>query len=225
MPCIIKTKIKRANKMIIKGFKNVPTTIISDCMNRMNCMHAGMKSLISDVKMVGSAITVQCISGSNLMSHKAIYLAQAGDVIVVDARGDVNTAVWGYVQTFACMQRKISGVVIDGSVRDSQEVRKHRYPLFCKGISPAGPHKGWPDNINVTISCAGVSVSPGDIIVGDDDGIVVVPLESASKVLKLCYHRMATEEKWLREIKKGKTSLVVIGLDKKIKDLGVENSG
>jgi len=216
MAGIIRTKIDRPKNELIREFKKIPTTIASDCMNRMNCMHAEVKPLIDKIKIVGPAITVQCISGSNIMSHKAIYLSRPGDVIVIDARGDKNTAVWGFVQTLACIQRKVAAVIIDGSIRDVAEVRKHRFPIFCTGISPAGPHKGWPDNINVPIACAGATVHPGDIIIGDDDGVVVVPWGRAEKILREAKSRLKMEKEWLKKIKQGKSSLEAIGLDKMI---------
>ena len=217
----IRKNIKRPDKKILERFKKIPTTILSDSMNRMNCMHAEIKPVIDNVKIVGPAVTVQCISGSNIMNHQAIYLAKPGDVIVIDARGDKNTAVWGFVQTYACMQRKIGGVVIDGSIRDVLEIRENRYPVFCSGISPAGPHKGWPDNVNVSISCGGATVNPGDVVVGDDDGVTVVPLRQANKVLIDSEKRLRAEKKWFKGIKEGKTSLNVIGLDKKIADMDI----
>ena len=221
MAGIVNTKIKRPDKKIIQRFMKVPTTVASDCMNRMNSMYAEIKPLIRGLKIAGPAITVQCISGSNIMNHKAIYLAKPGDVIVIDARGEKNTAVWGFVQTFACIQKKIAAVIIDGSIRDVAEIRKSRFPIFCAGVSPAGPHKGWPDNINVPIACAGAPVHPGDIIIGDDDGVVVVPLEQAEKIILEAKKRMEMEENWFKKMKKGKSSLEAIGLDKKLSQMDV----
>ena len=156
------------------------------------------------------------------MTHQAIYLAEPGDVIVVDARGHLDTSVWGGIQTLACEKCGVAGVVIDGSVRDLQEIRESRFPVFCKGVVPAGPHKGWGDSINIPIQCGGVPVNPGDIVVGDDDGVVVIPKNEAEEVLSLAKERIETEKKWIRGIKGGKTTLEVIELDKKIKELGVE---
>jgi len=222
MPGVIKTNIKRAPKELIDEFKVLSTAIVSDAMNRMNSMSAEIKPIIGDVNIAGSAVTVQCIAGDNLMIHKAIYIAEPGDVIVIDARGHKDTAVWGNIMTKACKIRGIEAVVIDGSIRDIRENKEEKYPIFCKGVVPAGSQKSWGGNINVPIQCGGAHVDPGDIIVGDDDGVVVVPRNIAKEVLKKAKERAKTEEEWINEIQKGKTTLEVIGLDKKLDELGVE---
>jgi len=222
MPGVIKANIKRAPKELIDEFKVLSTAIVSDAMNRMNSMSAEIKPIIEDVNIAGSAVTVQCIAGDNLMIHKAIYIAEPGDIIVIDARGHKDTAVWGNIMTKACKIRGIEAVVIDGSIRDIRENKEEKYPIFCKGVVPAGSQKSWGGNINVPIQCGGAHVDPGDIIVGDDDGVVVVPRNIAKEVLQKAKERAKTEEEWINEIQKGKTTLKVIGLDKKLDELGVE---
>jgi len=219
---VIYTNIKRVPKELIDEFKVLSTAIVSDAMNRMNSMSAEIKPIIGDVNISGSAVTVQCIAGDNLMIHKAIYVAEPGDVIVVDARGHKNTSVWGNIMTKACKIREIEAVVIDGSIRDVRENKEEKYPIFCKGVVPAGSQKNWGGNINVPIQCGGAPVNPGDIIVGDDDGVVVVPRNVAKEVLQKVKERVRMEEKWINEIQKGMTTLEVIGLDKKLDELGIE---
>ena len=219
---VIYTNIKRVSKELIDEFKVLSTAIVSDAMNRMNSMSAEIKPIIGDVNISGSAVTVQCIAGDNLMIHKAIYVAEPGDVIVVDARGHKNTSVWGNIMTKACKIREIEAVVIDGSIRDVRENKEEKYPIFCKGVVPAGSQKNWGGNINVPIQCGGAPVNPGDIIVGDDDGVVVVPRNVAKEVLQKVKERVRMEEKWINEIQKGMTTLEVIGLDKKLDSLGID---
>ena len=219
---VVYNKIRRAEKEIIEEFKEIPTTVASDAMNRMNSMCAEIKPLIEEVNIAGSAVTVQCIAGDNLMIHKAIYVAEPGDVIVVDARGHKDTSVWGNIMTKACKIRSIEAVVIDGSIRDSRENREEKYPIFCKGVVPAGSQKSWGGNINVPIQCGGAQVSPGDIIDGDDDGVVVVPRDRAKEVLQKAKEIVKRETEWIDGIKQGKTTLEVVGLDKKINGLGVK---
>ena len=221
---VINKTVKRSSKKVIDGFKGIPTTIVSDAMNRMNCMIAEIKPLVSDIHTVGSAVTVQSMVGCNIMSHKAIYVAEPGDIIVFDARGHKNTSVWGFLQTKACAIRTLAGVVIDGTVRDSREVRESRFPVFCRGVTPAGPHKGWGDSINISIQCGGVSVNPGDIVVGDDDGVVVVPYEKAEEVLKESRNRLQIEKEWFEKLEKGISTMEILGLDKKIAELGVREA-
>ena len=215
---IINMTIPRVRKELLGKLKKIPTTIISDCLNRANTMHASIKPLFP-VKMVGQAITVQGMVGCNIASHKAIYIAKKGDVICFDARGHLDTSVWGGVQTIAAKKRGIAGVVIDGSVRDVAETKKQKLPVFCKGISPTGPHKGWPDNINVPISCAGVPVIPGDIVVGDEDGVVVIPQTRISEIITSCINRMKKERDWIKKINKGIPTTRILGLDKKYKEM------
>lgn len=216
---VVNTSIPRIKKDILRKFKNIPTTIISDSLNRMNTMHAEIKPLISPVKVVGQAITVQAMAGCNIASHEAIYIAKEGDIIVFDARGHVDTSVWGGIQTRAAKKRKLGGLVVDGSVRDVKEIIKSRFPVFCKGITPAGPHKGWPDNINVPVSCAGVPVIPGDIVVGDEDGVCVVPLKRAKEIIKTCEETMKKEKIWIKKLNKGMATTKILGLDRKFKKL------
>ncbi len=223
MAGIINSKIERPAKELIAEFEAFSTGLISDTMDRMNSMRAGIKP-ISEVEHViaGPAVTVQCIVGDNLMIHQAIYIAQPGDILVIDARGHKDTSVWGAIMTKASMLRGIKAVVIDGTTRDIRECKEMGFPVFCLGVVPAGSQKNWGGNINVAIHCGGVQVSPGDIIVGDDDGVVVVPASMARDVLDRAKERVKIEEGWIKGLEAGKTTLEVIGLDKKLSELGFE---
>lgn len=206
------TKIKRCDKKILAGLKKVPTTITSDVMGRGNMMHSSIKPLKSPVHVAGSAVTVECTEGNNLLVHQALYIAQPGDVLVIDGKGHTERSIWGGVQTFVAKQRRFAAVVVDGTVRDTGEIRKSGVPVFCKGATPAGPLKETSGNVNVPISCGGMKVNPGDIIIADDDGVVVVPLAQAKEVLKKSQERLKVEKKWMAGIKKGKSTLDVINL-------------
>jgi len=142
-------------------------------------------------------------------------------VLVIDARGYLDTSIWGGIQTQVAKKLGIAGVVVDGSVRDVRIIRKLRYPIFCSGVVPAGPHKGLGDSVNVPVQCGGVPVNPGDIVIGDDDGVVVVPREKAEEVLKKAKERLKIEKEWLEKIDRGETTLRAIGLDKKLEEMGV----
>jgi len=224
MSGIINMTIPRLRKELLKKFNNIPTTVISDCLNRMNTMHAAIKPVFTPVKIVGQAVTVQAMVGCNIASHKAIYVAQKGDIIVFDARGHLDTSVWGGVQTIAAKKRGLGGIVIDGSVRDKKEILKLRFPVFCKGVTPAGPHKGWSDNINVPVSCGGCPVLPGDIIIGDEDGVVTVPYGRASEVLKYCADIVKKEREWVKKINDGIETTKILGLDEKIREFKIKIS-
>jgi 4-hydroxy-4-methyl-2-oxoglutarate aldolase len=202
----------RPPQELVKHLGSVPTGILSDCMNRMQSLDAGIRPIAPGLKICGPAFTVQSVESNNWGAHQALVLAKTGDVLVLAARGGMQSAVWGHVMTEAAKKRGLSGVVIDGCMRDSAENRSDTLPIFARGICPAGPHKGWPCNLNVPVSCAGVAVLPGDIIVGDDDGVVVVPAYRAIQVLEESRKRMATEKDWYRRLEEGESTVNLLGL-------------
>jgi 4-hydroxy-4-methyl-2-oxoglutarate aldolase len=202
----------RPPQELVKQLGSVPTGILSDCMNRTQALDAGIRPIAPGLKICGPAFTVQSVESNNWGAHQALVLAKAGDVLVLAARGGMQSAVWGHVMTQAAKNRGLAGVVIDGCVRDSAENRSDTLPIFARGICPAGPHKGWPCNLNVPVSCAGVAVLPGDIVVGDDDGVVVVPASRAIQVLEESSKRMATEKDWYRRLQAGESTVSLLGL-------------
>jgi 4-hydroxy-4-methyl-2-oxoglutarate aldolase len=214
MPRWITPTFDRPPATQIQQFIQIPTSILSDSMNRFQAMDAGIKALKEGTTLVGVAFTVQAMESCNWEAHQALALAQPGDVLVIAARGGMQAAVWGHVMTAAAKQRQLAGVVIDGCIRDAAENRADTLPIYCRGIAPAGPHKGWQGNINVPVACAGVVVNPGDIIVGDDDGIVVIPQHKAEEVLLEAHQRMAEEENWYRRIADGETTVDILKLPK-----------
>lgn len=205
---------ERPSTEVLKTFEDIPTSILSDSMNRFQAMDAGIKPLRDGTKLIGAAFTVQAMESSNWEAHQALAMAKAGDVLVIAARGSMNNAVWGHVMTFAAKKRGLAGVVIDGCIRDGAENKADSLPIYCRGIAPAGPHKGWQGNINVPVACAGVVVNAGDIIVGDDDGVVVIPLAKAEDVLKEARERMAGEASWYKRLEAGETTVEILGLKK-----------
>lgn len=214
MPQWIIKEFERPSAELLKRFEGIPTSILSDCMNRFQAMDAGIKALHEGTKLIGSAITVQAMESCNWESHHAVAMAEAGDILVIAARGGMNHAVWGHVMTFAAKQRGLAGVVIDGCIRDGAENKADTFPIYSRGIVAAGPHKGWEGNINVPVACAGVVVNAGDIIVGDDDGIVVIPLARAEEVLAEAKERIAGEARWYERLEAGETTVEILGLKK-----------
>ena len=216
------TKIERCDAKVLKGLSKIPTTIASDVMGRAQMMHSSIKPMTHPVHIAGSAVTVKCTPGNNLLVHQALYAAQPGDILVIDGKGFTERSIWGGVQTFVAKQRKFAAVIVDGTVRDSAEIRKSGIPVFCKGATPAGPLKETSGNVNGPIMCGGLKVSPGDIIIADEDGVVVVPLKKAAEVLKKARERLTVEKKWMSGLKKGKTTLDVIGLQAQLDKLNVK---
>ncbi|MEK6448924.1 MULTISPECIES: RraA family protein [Priestia] len=160
---------------IVSGFQEIPTPCISDAMQGLNNMYPTIKPLSSKYRLSGRAFTVKMPVGDNLAVWKAIREAKPGDVLVIDAKGDPYRAVAGDFVVSMAQTLGINGMVIDGVVRDIDGIRNLNYPVFCKGTTVAASGKSGMGEINVPISCGGVSVSPGDIIVGDMNGVVVVP--------------------------------------------------
>jgi RraA family protein len=154
-------------------------------------------------QLVGNALTVKVPPGDNLMVHKAIDIAQPRDVIVVDAGGDLSHAIIGEMMATHAQRRGVAGLVIHGAVRDSAAIRQHGFPVYAGGVTHRGPYKNGPGEINCTVAIGGMVIQPGDVIVGDDDGIVAVPLAQAELLLSLAAQHCAKEDKTLAEIKAG----------------------
>jgi 4-hydroxy-4-methyl-2-oxoglutarate aldolase len=202
----------RPSQDLVRQLGRVPTGILSDCMNRMQSLDAGIRPIAPGLRICGPAFTVQSVESNNWGAHQALSMAKAGDVLVLAARGGMQSAVWGHVMTVAAKNRGLAGVIIDGCLRDSGENRSDTLPIFARGICPAGPHKGWACNLNVPVSCAGVAVLPGDIVVGDDDGVVVVPAGRAVQVLEESGKRTALEKDWYRRLEAGESTISLLGL-------------
>lgn len=192
--CIV-PKIERASKEIIAKLAGYPVSIIGDGMGRRGIMDAGIRPLNPKLKMCGSAVTVEVRAADNLMIHAALKIAQAGDVIVVDTHGDISAGIWGELTTRISQRKDLAGLVMDGSVRDSVELAASGFPVFSRGINACGGGKEGTGQVNMGISCGGVSVNPGDIIVGDGDGVVVVARELAEEAAKQAQARIEAEER------------------------------
>ena len=210
---------KRPSSALLKQFKNVVVAHLSDNMGRLQGaidllpMHKGGQ-------MLGVALTVRVPPGDNLMVHKAIDIAQPGDVIVVDAGGEVTTAIIGEIMTTHAAKRKVAGMVIDGAVRDSGALAASSFPVYARGVSHRGPYKDGPGEINVPISVGGMVVNPGDIIVGDDDGFVAVSQADAPALIALAWKKAKDEDETLKAIAKGKVDRSWV--DKALKAKGCE---
>ena len=196
----------------LAAWHDIPPAVISDELNRTGAMAAAIKPLAPGMKVVGQALTVQTMVGDNAALHYCLTVAWPGAVIVVDARGHLGTAVWGGILTYAAKHVGIAGVVIDGSVRDVAELRESGVAVYARGAVPSGPHKGWGGSVNVSVQCGGVAVDPGDLIVADDDGVVVVARRQMDGLLERCRARVAKEKTILEQIDAGVTTVELQGL-------------
>lgn len=216
--------IERTPKHIVEGFKNLlkydsVTCAISDCMGRFNAMTSDMKPLFTGIRLVGTAVTVKTLASDLAAVFKAIDLCEHGDIVVIDSHGSVNTAFWGENITMSAMNRGAIAAVIDGACRDVEEIRKLKFPVISKGIVPnVGSISGY-GQVNVTVQCAGVAVSPGDVIVIDENGVVVVAKEEASAILEKTRNLLETEHIVQEKIKAGATIGELINVDEVFKNV------
>ncbi len=192
----IYTKINRPDKSIVDLFKDIPSSNINDELNRMFCMHDYIKLLNPDsaVQLLGTAFTVKVPIGDNLMFHKALDMAMPGDIIVVDGGSGCNRSLAGEIMLRFLQQKGIAGVIVDGCLRDLDGIQNLHMPVYAKGITPQGPYKNGPGEINVPVACGGQVVFPGDILVGDRDGIVVVRPQDALETAELSRKKKKDED-------------------------------
>ena len=183
--------------------RGIPTPILSDNMARMFAGGAALRPYHRGGAMIGPALTVRTRPGDNLMVHKAIDLAQPGDVIVVDAGGDLTNAIIGEIMTTLAEKRGVAGFVIDGAVRDVDAIAASDFPVYARGVTHRGPYKDGPGEINVTIALGGQTIAPGDIVVGDGDGVLAVPAAAAAEVARLARAQMDREAATLKAIAQG----------------------
>jgi regulator of RNase E activity RraA len=187
----------------IGAFGNAATPQIVDSMNRLGAMDSGIRPVWKSPRIVGAALTVWCHSGDNLMVHKAISIAQSGDILVVNTQGNVNNSPFGELLAASAKKMGIVGVIVDGTVRDSGALEAMGLPVYSRGLSPNGCNKDGGGEVGTAIACGGVAVRPGDIIVADADGIAVVPLADATDVAMAAIAKVESEEKRAAEINKG----------------------
>ena len=193
----------RPPRKLIKALAAMVTAHLSDNMNRLVAGGAALRPMHKDGKLCGPALTVKVAPGDNLMVHKAIDIAAAGDVIVVDAGGVLTCAIIGDIMSSLAEKRGVAGFVIYGAIRDAAEIGTRRFPVYACGVTHRGPYKNGPGEINVPIALDGMVVHPGDIIVGDADGVVAVPLAHAEEVLALAQAQLAKETAILKAIASG----------------------
>ena len=184
-------------------FLDIPVANVSDCMSRMFAAGAALQPMHRGEAMAGPALTVRTRPGDNLMVHKAIALATPGDVIVVDAGGDLTNSLVGELMVTTAAVRGLAGIVINGAVRDAAALREGAFPVYAAGVTHRGPYKDGPGEINIPVAINGMVIHPGDLMLGDSDGLLCVPLGQVEAVLAASLQRMAAEQKILGAIKAG----------------------
>ena len=188
---------------VVARFRGLPVANVSDSMSRMAAGGPRLRPMHAGGVLAGPALTVKTRPGDNLMVHKAIGLAEPGDVLVVDAGGDLTNAIIGELMIAQMVKRGLGGIVINGAIRDSAAIRAGGYPVFAAGVTHRGPYKDGPGEINVPVAVDGMVVAPGDLVIGDDDGLLCVPYEQVEQVHAAAAAKHAAEAKQMAAIEAG----------------------
>lgn len=197
---------KMPDPELVEAFKSIPASNTADVMGRSCAMNPRIK-LVSSPKaqmMAGPAYTVKCRAGDNLTLHAALNFCHEGDVLVVSNEEDDTRALMGEVMmAYLYLTKKVAGIILDGPIRDIDEIGKWDFPVYCTGTTPGGPYKEGPGEINVPISCGGISVNPGDIILADPDGVICIPRKDAAQILVEARKFQEADEKKLIAARNG----------------------
>ena len=200
----IRRDFDRVDPETVRVASTYASSILADVAGRRGGLDGRIAPVSPGMRMAGPAFTVEVRAGDNLMIHAAMAMARPGDVLVIDGKGDTTCALMGSIMLNACKKLGLAGVVIDAAVRDTDELRELGFPVYAVGANPNGPTKFIPGRINWLISCGGVAIRPGDLIVGDADGVVAVEREKAASLLVLAAGKVADEQKRIADILSGK---------------------
>lgn len=203
LPDVIRD-FERVSPDVVREAAKFASSILADVAGRRGALNGRIAPLAPSMKFAGPALTVEVRPGDNLMIHAAMAIAKPGDVIVVDGKGDLSSALMGEIMSQQCVALGVAAVVIDGAVRDSDAIRELGFPMYAAGLNPNGPTKSVSGRLNHPISIGGVAVSPGDLVVGDADGVTVIEREKAAAMLPLAVEKVAAETKRISDIKSRK---------------------
>jgi regulator of RNase E activity RraA len=220
----IQRDFERVPAAMVRQAAEFQAAILADVNGRRGALHGRIAALRPRMKLAGPALTVEVRPGDNLMIHAAMAIAQPGDVIVVDGKGDLGSALMGEIMSQQCVALGIAAVVIDGAVRDSEAIRELGFPMYAAGLNPNGPTKFVPGRLNHPISVGGVTVHPGDLVVGDADGVTVIERARAAALLPLAAEKVAAETRRIADIKSRK-ALRPAWLDGALRAAGVIQDG
>ena len=209
-----------ASKELVDAFARLPVANVSDSMSRMTAAGPTLRPMHASGNLAGVALTVKARPGDNLMLHKAIDMAVPGDVIVVDGGGDLSNALMGELMLAYAVRKGVAGFVLNAAIRDLDAFIKTNLPTFAAGVSHRGPYKDGPGEINVPVSIGGMVIHPGDIVIGDSDGVHCVPLADAEEVLKKTQAKSDAEINQMKAIAEGTNDRAWV--DAALKRLGCE---
>lgn len=215
-------RILRPSAEVVRTLGTQGVATIHEAQGRSGLMKPYMRPVHSAARVAGPAVTISCPPGDNLMIHAAIEVCQPGDVLVVAPTSESTDGMFGELLATSCVAHGIAGLVIEAGVRDVADLTAMNFPVWSKAISAQGTVKASAGSVNVEIVCAGVVVHPGDVIVGDQDGVVVIARQRAEEVARLGSERIAKEEKNRARLRAGELGVDFYGLREKLKELGVE---
>ncbi len=202
----------RPDPTLIRRVASFPSATLHEAMGRKGAFPHDIKPIAPKMTLCGPALTVSCPPMDNLGIHRAIYLAQPGDVLVVSVGGGYEGGYWGEIMTFAAQQRGIAGLVIDGCVRDRDLIEEMGFSVFSRGLAIHGTIKKEKGVINSPLMIGEILINPGDLLVGDSDGVVLVPQSEISRAVEASQQREDKEDQYKKELAEGKSTLEIIGL-------------
>jgi 4-hydroxy-4-methyl-2-oxoglutarate aldolase len=215
-------KIDRVGADVLKALGEQGVATVHEAQGRTGLMRPYMRPIYASARMAGPAVTVSCPPGDNLMIHAAVEVCGMGDILVVTTTSESTDGMFGELLATSCRAHGITGLVIDAGVRDVAELTQMTFPVWSKAISAQGTVKASAGSVNVEVVCAGVSVSPGDAVVADQDGVVVIKREAAAEVARLGAARIEKEHRSRERLGAGELGIDFYGLRAKLKELGVE---
>ena len=219
-PTIVRN-IPRADSSVIEKLGALGVATVHEAQGRSGLLHPYMRPIYPAARMAGSAITISCQAGDNLMIHAAIELCRPGDVLVVTTTSESTDGMFGELLAVSARAHGVVGLLIDAGIRDVADLTTMEFPAWAKAIHAQGTVKATAGSVNVPVVCAGAAIAPGDVIVGDVDGVVVVPRAVAADVARAGAERVAKEEKSRARLKAGELGLDFYGLRAKLAELGV----
>ncbi len=197
---------RRVASELVEKFRTIPVANASDCMSRLTAGGPRLRPYHADAVLCGPAFTVKTRPGDNLMVHKALDMALPGDVVVVDAGGDLTNAIVGEIMVGYARSRGLGGLVINGSIRDSAALGKQRFPVYAAGVTHRGPMRSGPGEIGRAIALDGMVIEPGDLLIGDADGLLAIPFDEVVSVLRAATEKRDIEARILADVDAGRAT-------------------
>jgi 4-hydroxy-4-methyl-2-oxoglutarate aldolase len=214
-------KIQRADSAVVKALGEFGVATVHEAQGRTGLMRPYMRPIYPTARTAGTAVTILSAPGDNLMIHAALELVQPGDILVVTTSSESTDGMFGDLLGVSCQAHGVTGLVIEAGVRDVADLTTMNFPVWSKAIHAQGTVKNTGGSVNIPIICAGASVRPGDVVVADADGVVVVPRQTAADIAKLAGDRIAKEAKNRARLKAGELGLDFYGLRAKLTELGI----